>query len=211
MIADASGARVVPRFGPAIETRYCDPRRASGTVIAKLPFALVLFAPQRTHPGTPQPEQSKKPARRTGVPAFVGDVPVTARPWKVARPWSTSVRPDGIAASVICVGAPRQREKRSSTAFENATCQVWSAHNRPSGVRRSTRRYGSETAVIGRLTSGPERRPPGRNLPAGGTSRYRRLPPELQLTSAFPFASTRSAGRWTFVAVSYTHLTLPTN
>jgi hypothetical protein len=127
-------------LGPAIETRYCEPRRESGTVIAKLPFAAVRFAPQRVHPAPPQPEQSKNPEWRIGVPAFVGDVPVTGRPWNVARPPSTSVLPDGIAANVICVGAPRQREKRSSTAFENATCHVWSAHSRPSGVRRSTRR-----------------------------------------------------------------------
>src|SRR5215208_3783243 len=86
VIAAASGASVAPRFGPAIDTRYCDPRRESGTVIAKVPFPAVRFAPQRTHPGAPHPEQSKNPARRIGVPAFVGDVPVTARPWKVARP-----------------------------------------------------------------------------------------------------------------------------
>src|SRR3954471_19359779 len=158
-MVEPSGASVAPRLGPPMVTRYCDPRRESGTVMAKLPFGAVLFAPQRTHPAAPQPEQSKRPASRIGVPAFVGEVPVTGRPWKVARPWSSSVLPDGVAESVICVGAPRQRENRSSTAFEKATCHVWSAHSRPSGDRRTTRRYGSEAAVVGRLTSGPESRP----------------------------------------------------
>jgi PAS domain S-box-containing protein len=38
-------------------------------------------------------------------------------PWNVARPCRISVRPEGAAARVIFVGAPRQREKRSSTSF----------------------------------------------------------------------------------------------
>ena len=79
-IATASGASVAPRLGPVIDTRYCEPRRESGTVIANVPFATVRFAPHRTHPDPPQPEQSKNAEWRIGVPAFVGDVPVTGRP-----------------------------------------------------------------------------------------------------------------------------------
>ncbi len=43
----ASGASVVPRFGPVIETRYFAVRRLGGTVVANEPSLAVRFAVKR--------------------------------------------------------------------------------------------------------------------------------------------------------------------
>jgi hypothetical protein len=60
-MAAASGASVVPRLGPVIETRYLAARRSSGTVIEKLPSLDVRFAPNLVQPAVPaQAKQSAK-------------------------------------------------------------------------------------------------------------------------------------------------------
>jgi hypothetical protein len=197
--AAPSGAYVAPRFGPATTARYFDARARSGTVAANEPSLRVRTPVKRTQPRVPKHvKQSRAAASLIGVPSGVGEKPVTGRPAKVARPSSNSVRPLGRACNSTIIGAPRQREKRNSTAPPFCGRQACNAQRRPSGVRRSTCRNGIAGAPAGRLTSGPRSRPPGSTRPRGGIRSVWRTPAALQLTSAYPDASTRSAGRVAF-------------